>query len=252
MDSSKLLFLGLLAAAPAALMPSEAAAQDYDNLDSDEASSKKKRSSRSAADVARDQVVREIVKGWYAKANVGGSIYLGDFRGFVSPGTSLGLAVGQDFIDQETTSMAWELAFFQGINNGCHYEYQADGLCSGAPGQTAPYVQGDIRTYAFTGLVEYSFYPNRRVGVGLRAGGGVLFSPLLMDEGYYLDEVIGRAWGGINPGYHDSPHPVVMGGPTFEYYTKLSHFSVGADVDVFYGIGFDLGTNITGVLKYTF
>jgi hypothetical protein len=44
----------------------------------------------------------------------------------------------------------------------------------------------------------------------------------------------------------------VQGGPTFEYYTKLSHFSAGIDVDVFYAIGFDLGLNATGNLKYTF
>ena len=44
----------------------------------------------------------------------------------------------------------------------------------------------------------------------------------------------------------------MFAGPTFEYYTKLSHFSVGVDVDVVYGIGWDLGLNATGALKYTF
>jgi hypothetical protein len=32
----------------------------------------------------------------------------------------------------------------------------------------------------------------------------------------------------------------------------MSHFSVGADVDAIYAIGFDLGVSITGALKYTF
>ena len=57
---------------------------------------------------------------------------------------------------------------------------------------------------------------------------------------------------GGDPGMQNSPKPVVFGGPTFEYYTKLSHFSVGVDVDVFYGIGWDLGLNGSGALKYTF
>ena len=45
---------------------------------------------------------------------------------------------------------------------------------------------------------------------------------------------------------------MVLGGPTFEYYTKLSHFSVGLDADVFYAFTFDLGASVTGYLKYTF
>ena len=71
-----------------------------------------------------------------------------------------------------------------------------------------------------------------------------------MAEPYYTDEVI-NLWQ-VDPGYHGTPHPIVMGGPTFEYYTKLSHFSVGIDADVFYAIGFDLGASVTGTLKYTF
>ena len=51
---------------------------------------------------------------------------------------------------------------------------------------------------------------------------------------------------------HDQPHPVVLGGPTLEYYTKLSHFSAGIDTDIFYAVGFDLGVSATGTLKYTF
>jgi hypothetical protein len=246
MYSAKLILLGLLATA---LAPSAAHAQGYDDLDQDQAGEKEK---KRPGQVGGDEIVREIVKGTYAKANVGGSLYLGQFAGFVSPGTALGLAFGQDFVDQEKSSMAWEVAFFQGINNGCHYELQADGLCSGAPNQAPPYIQGDLRTYTFVASIEYSVYPNRRIGLGGRAGGGVLLAPLLMDPTYFQDEVVDGPWGGQNPGYHDSPHPVVFGGPTFEYYTKLSHFSVGVDVDVFYAIQFDLGMNISGALKYTF
>ena len=82
----------------------------------------------------------------------------------------------------------------------------------------------------------------------------MLLSPLLMDEKYFRENVVLDSWGlpGSTQTVHDSPHPVVFGGPTVEYYTKLSHFSVGLDVDVFYAINFDLGMNIEGAVKYTF
>ena len=45
---------------------------------------------------------------------------------------------------------------------------------------------------------------------------------------------------------------MVLGGPAFEYYSNLAHFSVGLDADIFYAIGFDLGANAIGYMKYTF
>lgn len=232
-------------------MSVDAYAQDYEDLDSEgeEGAKKKNKKSRQARQLQTGPV-REIVKGTYAKSNVGGALYLGQFSGVVNAGTSVGLAVGHDFVDQERLSMAAELSFFQGIHNGCYYEQQADGTCPNNPGVVGPFIQGDLRTYTISAVYEVSFYPARRFGLGLRAGGGVLFSPLLMDEGYFNDEVV-QTWG-QNPGYHGVPHPAFMGGPTFEYYTKLSHFSVGLDADVFYALNFDLGTSVTGYLKYTF
>ncbi len=231
--------VGLIALA----LPSAAQAQDYGDLDSDGEAKKPKKE----RNVTRPEV-REIVKGTYAKSNVGAALYLLDFSGYVNAGTSLGLAFGQDFVDQEKSSVAWELMFFQGIHNGTHYDTQAAAGC----GAGAPCVQGDLRTYTFAAAIEASTYPNRRFGIGLRAGAGLLLSPLLMDNEYYLEEVVSKSWGGYNPSFHSDPHPVVLGGPTFEYYTKLSHFSVGADIDAFYAIGFDLGLSATATLKYTF
>ena len=144
--------------------------------------------------------------------------------------------------------MAWEVMFFQGIHNGMYYGDQGAMGC----GAGAPCIQGDLRTYTFAGFLEYSKYPHRRWGVGVRVGGGVLLSPLLIDPTAYQDEVVQKNWAGYNPTYHSQPHPVVLGGPTVEYYTKLGHFSVGVDTDVFYAIGFDLGASVTGTMKYTF
>jgi hypothetical protein len=192
--------------------------------------------------------VREITKGTYAKANVGGALYVGPRSQYISPGSAMGLSVGSDFVNQERVSMAWEVQFSQGIHNGTNYEIQAEENCAAAGTCT----QGDLRTYTFAALFEVSAYPARRFGVGGRAGAGMMLTPLLMDEQYYTETVIPRL--GIDPSQdiHQSPHPVVMIGPTFEYYTKLAHFSAGLDVDAFYALSFDIGVSITGSLKYTF
>jgi hypothetical protein len=243
MKASSLLLLAL-AAAPL-FLAGDAVAQDddYGDLDEDEPVKKETKTRKRPE-------VREIVRGFYAKSNVGSALYLLDFRAAVNPGTSVALTFGQDFLDQERLSASWDVGFNQGIHNGCYYEQQAaDGCGTGVPG---PFIQGDLRTYSVVGAVEFSFYPARRVGIGFRAGGGVLFSPLLMDEARYAEDVVADTWGGIDPGYHSGAHPLGVFGPTVEYYTKLSHFSVGVDVDVFYAVNFDLGANVTGFLKYTF
>lgn len=229
--------LGLMSIVTAMATP-QAEAQTYEEYEAEERGEKPK----------KKRAVREIVKGTYAKTNVGAGLLLGQYSQWVKPGTSIALAVGQDFLDQETISMAWEITFFQGINNATHYEEQAAAGCF----TNGSCMQGDLRTYTFAGLYEFSFYPSRRFGLGVRAGGGLLFSPLLMDEFYYDTEVVAGQWGGARPAVHDEPHPVVLGGPTMEYYTKLSHFSMGFDIDAYYAVGFDLGASFTGTLKYTF
>ena len=233
--SPRSLLCGLVMTLTLLALPTAAQAQDDDEEDG-----------RRAPEIERE--VREITRGTYAKSNVGGALYVGPRSKYIRPGTSLGLAFGKDFVDQERTSMAWEVFFNQGIHNGTYYDSQAaDGCVS-----TNTCTQGDMRTYTVGALFEWSTYPVRRFGIGVRGGGGLLLSPLLMDPTYWQEQVVNGAFGGYDPGIHSTPHPVVMGGPTFEYYTKLAHFSAGADVDAFYALGFDIGISITGALKYTF
>ena len=138
--------------------------------------------------------------------------------------------------------MAFEFDFIQGVHNGTNYQNQTG---------VGPYVEGDLRTYTLVGLLEWSYYPSRRVGLGLRAGGGMMTSPPLMEESAYRQDVLGE-WDIPDPGYHGVWHIVGVGGPCLEYYTKLNHFSVGLNADITYAIDFDLGMNITAALKYTF
>lgn len=219
------------------VLSSTAWADDQEDLDS----------SRSARSQARQQQgVREVERGLYMKANVGGLIFVGSRAqaGILQPGTSLGLTLGQDFIDNEKSSAAWEVFFHQSLNNGAKYFQQA-GL---APNLL---IQGDIHT--FTGGVagEYSTYITPRFGIGARAGAGVSYAPLLMNQQYYQEVVLAQ-WGNPQVNVHTSPHVLVFGGPTLEYYTKLSHFSVGIDASFAVYLGLDMGIDATGYLKYTF
>jgi hypothetical protein len=73
-----------------------------------------------------------------------------------------------------------------------------------------------------------------------------------MNEQYY-NELIVPVTGGIPASAHKGPQPTIRGGATIEYYTKLSHFSVGADVDALFVIGsIGFGISPVGYLKYTF
>ncbi len=242
------LFLALMVTGGIALLPEVAWAQGYDDLDEGNSVEEE------APDRRRQREVREVTKGIYAKSNVGGASYLLNFRGWVRNGTAVGLAVGMDFVDRETMSIAGEINFTQGIHNGVDYITQGDYGCQ-VTGGAAPCVEGDLRTYTVSGAAEASFYPARRVGIGGRIGGGVLRSPLLMDEVAYQTQVLSDEWGlpvDADPGYHQRFKPLGLVGVTAEYYSKLSHFSVGVDVDLFYALWFDLGLNWTGYFKYTF
>lgn len=200
---------------------------------------------------ARDfegEVVREVVRGYYLKADLGTTVYL-NTHGVRPPGggsllsgvMSMTLGIGGEFIDKERISAAWEIDFNQGLFNGPRYEELT---------AIAPLLEGDIHTFAGFATVEVSGYVSRRFGIGGRAGGGAMVAPLLMGEAKYQSDVV-AAWGS-EAKLHQGPLPMIVAGPTIEYYTKLSHFSVGIDGDITYVIGFDLGVSPYGYLKYTF
>lgn len=233
------LFLALLATP---LVQSTAFAQSsIEDLDS-EGAKKSKKKSKAAAPAAEAEVVREIERGLYLKASMGSTSYLLNYgSGALRSGTTMGVVLGQDFLDQERRSMAWEVGFVTGLHNGRRWDQQD-------PSQ--PLIQGDTRTFAGQAAYEFSVYPTRRLGVGIRAGGGIMYAPLLIHEQSWAEEVI-QFWG-AQPTVHSDLHPFAFGGPSIEYYTKLSHFSVGADADVSYALGFDLGIVATGYAKFSF
>lgn len=254
----KSLFRLALIAAPLAL-GTAASAGEYDDLDApaggkrgggrtEQPAAEKKVKNRAAA--LENEIVREIERGYYAKSSVGTTAYLLNLGNTLDPGTTTIFTLGRDFRDTASDSMAWEISLYEGLHNGMDYGSQAQAVEQGHP--LALIHQGDSRTFMGMAAFEYSTYPRRRVGLGIRAGGGAMIVPLLMEDSHYLDDVVNDEWGGTASAIHQGVKPVGFAGPTFEYYTKLSHFSVGADVDVMYAVGLDLGVTAAGYLKYTF
>ena len=129
----------------------------------------------------------------------------------------------------ERSSISVEGTLSQGLHRGPAFEQL--GVVSDATGG-ASQVLGDIHWFAALFGVETSLYPTRRLGIGLRAGGGVTTIEVGRDR--------------------EGTLPTITGGPTVEYYTKLSHFSVGADVDAIFAFGFDRSVNASAYVKYTF
>jgi hypothetical protein len=216
--------------------------EDLDEAGKKQAKKKaKKKKSKSNTESESEEIIREIERGYFVKAGAGMSMYLITYGKLLKGGTVVNLSAGGDFMDREKMSMAWEISISQAVHNGSPWETQAG----------PNFIQGDTRAFGFTAAYEYSAYPSRRFGVGFRVGAGVVLTPLLMNKAWYQTEVVGGAWG-VEAQVHRTPHPIVFAGPTFEYYTKLSHFSIGVDIDAGYAIGLDLGISGTGYMKYTF
>lgn len=215
-----------------------ALAQDIEDLDSPGRAGRKK-DTREVMARLEGEVIREIVRGFYIKAGAGGGAYFGRYQSILSSVVTTPITFGQDFMDAERMSMSWELSLTQAVYNGRSFEAQNG-------------IQGDTRFFNVLASYEYSGYPARRLGLGFRVGGGLMFAPLLMERNEYNTTVVQDTWGGAESAAHRRPHPVVFAGPTLEYYTKLSHFSIGIDVDAAYQIDFDVNVSGVGWFKYTF
>lgn len=242
------------------VLDARAADDDYEDLDGEKSGKRRPAASTEEeegdpARPQREEVVREIVRGRYFKSSVGEGLYLLNYGykpqvqdWIVGPGVVVAFTFGQDFVDNEKNSVAYEITFNTGVHNGLNWKTNSQAIQQGLLPPSAA-AQGDTRTFEFLGAIEYSIYPTRRVGLGLRAGAGVMLAPLEMHPVAFEEDVIPE-FGNALP-MHRQAHPVVFAGPTLEYYTKLSHFSVGLDIDVGYYIGWDLGVTGTGFFKYT-
>lgn len=222
-------------------------AQSSLDLDGDEDRGSAKKQAK-APRTLEGVVVREIERGIYLKTNIGTTVYLGSRAQLLRAGTTLNFTVGMDVIDKPKASLAWEVTLYQSIHNSSFATYdQAPQIVGNDPSRL---LQGDVHVFGALAGIEGSGYPVRRLGIGGRVGGGVAFAPLLINRDYYAEVL--SSWGTPAPDVHESALPAIYAGPTFEYYTKLSHFSLGLDVEFLYIIGLDFGLTASAYLKYTF
>jgi hypothetical protein len=202
--------------------------------------------------------VREVVKGAYLKVNLGPHFWLPPISSVTSTsGTEVDFSFGYDVVDRLPFTLAVELSFVQLITNGQglndELTYQAL-LANGI----APVIQGDFRVIGGTAALRLG--PNfggkkvKRASFMVQLGGGAGYSPALVK----FDDlnISGRI---ANNGYRYIMQGRVLGiiapGLGIEYYTKLSHFSVGLDV----GSNIILGGPVPAIsaglevfVKYTF
>lgn len=202
---------------------------------------------RRAEGPASELVVREIERGVFLKANAGSTILVGPRRALLKAGTTLDLTIGMDVLDKLKASAGWEIVISQSIHNATFASYE-DLPGSGIPEQF--FVQGD--TYMLGLMVGGGgqYYPVRRLGIGGRGGVGIAYLPLLIERTAYANDVV-PTWG-ADPRLYNNVKVMFQAGPSLEYFTKLSHFSLGLNVDFVYVLGFDYGIKATGFFKYSF
>jgi hypothetical protein len=212
----------------------------------------------------RKRPVREVVKGAYAKINIGPIFWFGDVKGdnvtrtgTSGSGTEMDFSFGYDIVDTLHFSLAVEGSFFQTITNGRGVSEEL-GPPQGRLGLRST-IQGDFRV--FGAIVAVRAGPNlggkrvKRLNISGHAGGGIGYSPPLVDmANREIDDRIRSEFGGILQG---RPLGLVQAGVGIEYYTKLAHFSLGVDIDfnVIIGGGAPLiamGLATAIFVKYTF
>lgn len=198
----------------------------------------------SAADEKKDkdEVVREVERGFFAKSGIGSTLMAGGASGVLSGVMTVQLGIGQEVVDQERFSIAWSADYHQSLFNGPILEQLP---------LVPPISQGDIHVFGGLAGLEASFYPTRRLGVGAELQGGVFLAPVLMEPTAYQEQVVALL--GVEPAANAGPIPVFGLTPTLEYYTKMSHFSVGVDAQILYWLPISgIGITPMGFMKYTF
>ncbi len=245
-----LLLLGVALCAPTSVAwaqdDPEEEDDDDDDIDRDRRESPRARQQKKA----RKRIVREVVKGFYAKLNFGPLIWLPSISTWAgSTGTAFDVSLGGDVIDQLGFTLSVEGSFFQVVANAG--PNAGVGVLPGSP------IQGDFRVLG--GIIGIRGGPNlggkrvKRLSIAGHAGGGVGYSPVLIDmESSTVQNNIAAPYGFIMQG---RPLGIVQAGLGVEYYTRLAHFSLGLDIDydlILGGPVTAMGLGIDIFVKYTF
>ncbi|RMG10350.1 MAG: hypothetical protein D6729_19635 [Deltaproteobacteria bacterium] len=195
------------------------------------AASAQARAAESAAEKAPRRGFAEVERGLYVAGTFGGTVLLRAPTwtaggGPVVPGLTMGVAVGYDVS---------ELLQLELYGSGAQLDAPPDYQGLGAP--TDP--RGDFTAVQVGGRlrVAYAHFGDAqgidRLYLNAYVGGGLLAS----EPSSYLERM----------------GPAVSGGLGLRYHTRMRHFSVGIDLDLFYGLSSGaLGLAPYGFLAYTF
>jgi len=206
----------------------------------------------------RRRKVREVVKGAYLKINVGPQFWLPPISAVTSTSaTELDFSFGYDIIDQLGFTLTVEGSFTTLVANGSGVNDEA-AFQQLLALNIAPSIQGDFRV--FGGTVNLRLGPNfggkktKRGNFSIQIGGGAGYSPPLIDlqDPLVINRMNANGTGKIMQGQFLG---LITPGIGLEYYTKLSHFSLGVDIDANIILGgptvaIGVGTNFFA--KYTF
>ncbi len=204
------------------------------------------------------RATREVVKGAYLKMNVGPIFWLPPISNVTTTsGTELDFSFGYDVIDRLPFTLTVEASFSTIITNGTGIN-DNESFQALLEAGIAPTIQGDFRVFA--GTVNVRLGPNfggrktKRANFSIQVGGGGGYSPPLID---LKDAEIQNRMNANNLGFIMQGRflGLITPGLGIEYYTKLSHFSIGLDVDaniILGGPAPAIGIGADFFAKYTF
>ena len=247
-----LLLLGVALCAPSVAWAQEDPEDEGDDDDDEIDIDRDRRESPRARQQKqkRKRIVREVVKGFYAKLNFGPLIWLPQISTFAgSTGTAFDVSLGGDVIDQLDFTLSVEGSFFQVVANAG--PNAGVGVLPGSP------IQGDFRVIG--GIVGVRAGPNlggqrvKRISIAGHAAGGVGYSPVLIDTD--SNTVAGNIAAGYGYIMQGRALGLVQAGLGVEYFTRLAHFSLGLDIDydlILGGPVTAMGIGIDIFVKYTF
>ncbi len=229
-----------------------------EDIDSDQPDEDDEPRSRQGTTRKKKRKTREVVKGAYLKMNVGPVFWLPPISSSTpTSGTELDFSFGYDVVDKLPFTLTIEASFTTLITNGTGINDEAAFQALLAAG-IVPTIQGDFRV--FGGTVNLRLGPNfggrktKRAHFCIQVGGGGAYSPALID---LQDPVIINRANANGLGYVMQGRflGIITPGLGIEYYTKLSHFSLGLDIDadiILGGPSAAIGIGANFFAKYTF